>query len=67
MWASVRISQKDVSDSFRVADHSGGDAIFVNTSPFIVTYVVKLPRSRLERSRVAADAFACCWPTVELI
>src|ERR1700730_151353 len=24
-------------------------------------------RSRLERSRVAADAFACRWPTVEVI
>ncbi|HEY1679207.1 MAG TPA: hypothetical protein VGG04_15935 [Candidatus Sulfotelmatobacter sp.] len=26
-----------------------------------------LDTSRLERSRVAADAFACCWPTVEVI
>jgi len=28
---------------------------------------LKVPTSRLERSRVAADAFACCWPTVEVI
>jgi hypothetical protein len=28
---------------------------------------VTSPKSRLERSRVAADAFACCWLTVEVI
>ena len=42
--------------SFPVSDNSGVDG----EKAFIVTYVVKLPESRLELSRFAADAFACC-------
>jgi hypothetical protein len=45
---AVRVT--DETDYFRLADHPGYDAIFVNTSAFIVTYVVKLSEADFWRA-----------------
>jgi len=39
----------DETDYFRLADHSGVDTIFVNTSAFTGTYLVELPTTGLSR------------------
>lgn len=37
---AIRVSSRKAPDNFRVADYSGVDAIFVNTSAFLRTYPV---------------------------
>ena len=56
----VGILETDCGASHKlVSGQPGKQSSSLDTSAFIVTYVVKLPISRLELSRIAADAFAC--------
>jgi hypothetical protein len=55
----IVVLRSDASDKTAKQSEAGYprvDTIFVNTSAFLVTYLVRLPTSRLERCRSAADA-----------